>query len=39
MLEMGGYELGRHLREDWPHVPILYMSGYGESHSSEAFCA
>lgn len=25
---MGGWELGRKLRERWPGVPVLYISGY-----------
>jgi CheY-like chemotaxis protein len=31
MPEMGGYELGRHLHDEKPDVPILYMSGYGDA--------
>lgn len=25
---MGGWELGRVLRERWPRLPVLYISGY-----------
>ncbi|MFO7894872.1 MAG: ATP-binding protein, partial [Longimicrobiales bacterium] len=30
MPEMGGRELARHLRERWPELPILFMSGYDD---------
>jgi PAS domain S-box-containing protein len=32
MPEMGGRELGRAVRERWPAVPVLYMSGYSGAH-------
>jgi hypothetical protein len=28
MPQMGGRELARHIRERWPSIPILFMSGY-----------
>jgi two-component system, cell cycle sensor histidine kinase and response regulator CckA len=34
MPEMGGEELGRRLRVDRPHVPVLYMSGYGDANNA-----
>ena len=30
MPEMDGHELGRRMRDAWPSLPILYMSGYGD---------
>ena len=30
MPEMGGRELADHMRESWPEIPILFMSGYEE---------
>jgi two-component system, cell cycle sensor histidine kinase and response regulator CckA len=28
MPEMGGRELARRLREQWPHLPVVFMTGY-----------
>jgi two-component system cell cycle sensor histidine kinase/response regulator CckA len=30
MPEMDGHELGRRIRDAWPKLPVLYMSGYGD---------
>lgn len=31
---MDGWQLGRHLRERWPALPVLYMSGYDEEQAA-----
>ncbi len=35
MPRMSGRELGKRVRERWPSVKILYMSGYDREHFAE----
>ena len=34
MPQMDGWQLGRHLREGWPGMPVLYISGYDVHQSA-----
>ena len=36
MTGMDGAELARRLRERWPRLPVLFMSGYSENHLRQA---